>query len=102
MRAELELKKAEWSQLSVRGGRSRTRGRRQLVIPVQQFRRRIEPVRPNDGSRLLVHPRLPEVLGIPQRLAQRTVKKERAADLAHQTVVEGESQVAIVERLDSG
>jgi two-component system, OmpR family, response regulator MprA len=77
-------------KLPARGSRPRAR-HRQLVIPVQQFRSRIEPVRPNDGSCLVVHADLPEIRGIAQWLPKRAVKQERAIDVAHDAVVEGDS-----------
>lgn len=70
------------------------------MIPVQQFRSRVKPVRPDDGSCFVVDSRLPEVVGIAQGLAKRSVKQERAVDFAHHAVVEGDSQVAVVDRLD--
>jgi hypothetical protein len=50
------------------------------VIPVQQLRRRIEPIRPHDRPRFLVDPSLAKVLQIPQRLTEASVQLHADSD----------------------
>jgi hypothetical protein len=47
--------------------------RRRRMVAVENVRIQVGPVRPHDRSEFLVHPHLPEKLGIrPQRLEHRT------------------------------
>jgi hypothetical protein len=50
------------------------------VIPVQQLRRRIEPVRPHDRPRLLVDAGLAKVLRIPERLTEAAAQLHADSD----------------------
>jgi len=65
---------------------------------MEQFRRGIEAVRPDDRAQVVINPDLAEVVQIPQRLAKRPVEQERTVDVADDAVVELNSKVVAVKR----
>jgi len=71
----------------MRGSR-RSTGAHRSWRTVQQFRRWVQPVRPYDGPRLLVYADLPEVVGVPERLAQGPAEQERAVHVSDHAVAE--------------
>jgi hypothetical protein len=63
---------------------------------MQKLRRWIKAVGPHHRSRLLIHPDLPEVRGIPQGLAKCPTKQEDAVNIALNAVVERDSQAIAI------
>ena len=96
-RASLGMKAAETAPKGADGHDHDLRGglpgvastlARRLVVAVEQFWRWVQSVRPYDRPRSLVYADLPEVVRVPERLAQRSVEQERAVHVSDHAVVE--------------
>lgn len=69
---------------------------------MKKLRRRVEAVRPHDRPRFRIDAHLTEVVEIAKRLAERSTQQERAIDLAHDPIVERDTQPVPIQWLNFG
>jgi len=78
---------------------------KKLTLPgllIKRLRSHIQPVWPDQGANLAVHPNLRELLRIAQRLEYPAPLLVLKSDIADSPVFEGETQLVVADDLDVG
>ena len=67
---------------------------------VKHVRIRIKPIRPDDGPGLVIDTHLLKVLRVAKGITQRSTEQWRQVNITDEAVIEGETEIVTVKRLD--